>query len=69
MELPGTSVERFERSRRRLCGLRSAFRVNDVNSPLQALKRVSVGAEQILEEADLIRGNAFTRNGARRPFF
>jgi hypothetical protein len=57
MELPGTSVERFERSRRRLCGLRSAFRVNDVNSPLQALKRVSVGAEQILEEADLIRGH------------
>jgi hypothetical protein len=26
MELPGASVERFERSRRRLCGLRSAFR-------------------------------------------
>src|SRR5262249_30183522 len=45
MELPGTSVERFERSRRRLGGLRSAFRVTDVNSPLQALKRVSVGAE------------------------
>src|SRR5262249_42464366 len=57
MELPGTSVERFERSRRRLGGLRSAFRVTDVNSPLQALKRVSVGAEQILEEANMIRGH------------
>jgi hypothetical protein len=28
------SVEGFERSRRRLCDLRSAFRVTDVNSPL-----------------------------------
>ena len=38
-ELPGTSVERFERSRRRLCGLLSAFRVTDANSLLQALER------------------------------
>src|SRR5262249_46489577 len=50
MELPRTSVERFERSRRRLCGFRSAFCVTDLNSLLQALKRVSVGADQILKE-------------------
>jgi hypothetical protein len=56
-ELPGTSVERFERSRRRFCSLRSAFRVTDVNSPLQALELVPVGAEQILEEADVVRGH------------
>jgi hypothetical protein len=53
-ELPGTSVERFERSRRRLCGLLSAFRVTNANSPLQALERVSIGAEQMLEKADLV---------------
>ena len=34
-----TSVERFECSRRRFCGLRSAFHVADVNSPLEALER------------------------------
>jgi hypothetical protein len=56
-ELPGTSVERFERSRRRFCSLRSAFRVTDVNSPLQALELVPVGAEQIFEEADVVRGH------------
>jgi hypothetical protein len=57
MELPVTSVERFERSRRRLCGLRIAFRVTDVNSPVQALERVSVGTEQIFEEANVVRGH------------
>jgi hypothetical protein len=57
MKLPGTSMERFERSRRRFCSLRSAFRVTDVNSPLQALELVSVGAEQILEEVDVVRGH------------
>jgi hypothetical protein len=55
MQLPGTSVERFEHLRRRLCGLRSTFRVNDVNLALQALERVAVGAEQILlEEANAV---------------
>jgi hypothetical protein len=42
MELPGTSVEHFKRSRRRCCGLRTAFRFTDVNSTLQALERVPV---------------------------
>jgi len=58
MEVPRTSIERFKRSRRRLCGLRSAFCVADVNSLLQALEWVSVGADQILEEANMVRGHA-----------
>jgi hypothetical protein len=57
VEFPGTSVERFERSRRRLCGLRSGFRITDVDTPLQALEWVPVGAEQILEEANLVCGH------------
>ena len=47
VEFPGTSVERFECFRRRLCGLRSGFRISDVDTPLQALEWVPVGAEQI----------------------
>ena len=57
VEFPGTSGERFERFRRRLCGLRSGFRISDVDSPLQALEWVPVGAEQILEEANLVCGH------------
>jgi hypothetical protein len=40
-----------------ICGLRSTFRISDVNSPLQALERVSIGAEQILEKADMVGGH------------
>jgi hypothetical protein len=37
--------------------LRSGFRISDVESPLQALEWVPVGAEQILEEANLVCGH------------
>jgi len=57
MQLPRTSIERFESFRSRLCGLRRTFRISDVDSPLQALERVSIGAEQILEEANMVRGH------------
>jgi hypothetical protein len=57
MQIPRTAIERLESSRRRLCGLRSAFRVSDVDSPLQALERVSIGAEQILEETNMVGGH------------
>jgi hypothetical protein len=40
--------------------LLSAFHVTDFNSPLQALERVSVGAKQILEEADMVHGHHHT---------
>jgi hypothetical protein len=56
-EFPGISAERFKRPRRRYFSLRSAFRVTDVNSPLQALERVPVGAEQIFEKANLVCGH------------
>jgi hypothetical protein len=35
----------------------AAFCVTDVNSLLHALKRVPVGADQILEEAHMVRGH------------
>jgi hypothetical protein len=57
MELPVTSVERFERSRRGLYGFRRALRITDVNSLLQALEWVPVGAEQILEKANMVWGH------------
>jgi hypothetical protein len=57
MEIPGTSIDRFERTRRIIRGLCCALRVIDVNSPLQALERMSIGAEQVLEETDVIRGH------------
>jgi hypothetical protein len=37
--------------------LRSVFHVSDVNSPLQAFEWVSIGAEQVLEEANVVRGH------------
>jgi len=43
-QLPGESVERFECSRRVLCGLLGAFRIIDVDSLLQAIELMSVGA-------------------------
>jgi len=57
MELPRTSVERFERSQGGLFSLLRAFHVADVNLPLQALELVSVGAEQIFEEVDVVQGH------------
>ena len=57
MEIPGTSVGCFERTRRMVRSLCGALRVIDVNSPLQALERMSIGAEQVLEETDVIRGH------------
>jgi hypothetical protein len=54
MKLPRTSVEGFERPGRRLYGLRRASRITDINSLLQALEWVPVGAEQSLEEGNLI---------------
>jgi hypothetical protein len=58
MEIPGTSIDRFERTRRIIRGLCCALRVIDVNSPLQALERMSIGAEQVLEETDVISWSA-----------
>ena len=55
-EFPGTSVERRELLGRSLCGLRRAFRITDINSLLQALEWVPVGAEQTLEEANVVCG-------------
>jgi hypothetical protein len=57
MNLPRSSVERFESLARTLHGLRRAFRVGDINSVLKALKWMPVGAEQSLEEADTVCGH------------
>jgi hypothetical protein len=54
MKLPRTSVEGFELLGRSLYGLRRALRITDINSLLQALEWVPVGAEQSLEEGNLI---------------
>src|SRR5262249_34365280 len=57
MKLPRTSVEGFELLGRSLCGLRRTFRITDINSLLQALEWVPVGAEQRLEEANVVCGH------------
>ena len=57
MKLPRTSVEGFELPGRSLYGLRRALRITDNNSLLQALEWVPVGAEQGLEEANVVCGH------------
>jgi hypothetical protein len=57
MKLPRTSVQGFELLGRSLYGLRRAFRITDTNSLLQALEWVLVGAEQSLEEANVVCGH------------
>jgi len=53
-KLPRTSVEGFECLGRDLYCLRRAFRVTDIDLLLQALEWVPVGAEQSLEEGNLV---------------
>jgi hypothetical protein len=60
MELPGTSVDYFERARGILGSLCGALRVLDLNAPLQALERMSIGAEQVLEETNVVCGHPHT---------
>jgi hypothetical protein len=47
----------IHRALRMLSSLRSTFRISDVNSPLQTLERVSIGAEQLLKEANMVGGH------------
>ena len=54
MEVPRTSVERFKRSRPDSV----ASAALSASLTLQALEWVSVGADQILEEANMVRGHA-----------
>src|SRR5262249_451467 len=56
MKFPRTSVQGFELLGRSLYGLRRASRITDANSLLQALEWVPVGAEQSLEEANVVCG-------------
>jgi hypothetical protein len=57
MKLPRSSVERFESLAGSLYGLRRGFRVGDINSVLKALRWMPVGAEQSLEETDVVCGH------------
>src|SRR5215471_16303493 len=57
MKFPRTSVQGFELLGRSLYGLRRASRITDANSLLQALEWVPVGAEQSLEEANVVCGH------------
>src|SRR5262245_12061256 len=57
MKLPRSSVERFKSFAGCLYGLRRAFRVGDINSVLKAFEWVPVGAEQSIEEADVVCGH------------
>jgi hypothetical protein len=54
VKLPRTPVERFERLECRLCGSLGAFRVSDVDSPLQTFHCVPIRAEQSLEEIHVV---------------
>ena len=69
-KLPGISAERFKRCERKFCSLRSAFRVTDVNSPLQALELVPVGAGKYLKKltsyVDITRSITLTTSQLRR---
>src|SRR5262249_5485680 len=56
MKFPRTSVQGFELLGRSLYGLRRASRITDANSLLQAVEWVPVGAEQSLEEANVVCG-------------
>jgi hypothetical protein len=57
MNLPGSSVERFESLARSFHGLRRVFHVRDINPVLKALEWMPVGAEQCLEETDTVSGH------------
>jgi hypothetical protein len=57
MDLPRSSVDRFESPTRSFHGLRRVFRVGDINPVLKALEWMPVGAEQGLEETDTVYGH------------
>jgi hypothetical protein len=61
VKLARSSIERFESLAANLYGLRRGFRVGDINSVLQALGWMPVGAEQSLEEADVVCGYEIAR--------
>jgi hypothetical protein len=67
VEFPWTSVERFERFRRRLCGLGNAFGVIDDNSLLQTLEWMAIGAGR-LPYANLVEDGEIPLTSAPQLF-
>jgi hypothetical protein len=57
MDLPRSSVDRFESPARSFHGLRRVFRVWDINPVLKALEWMPIGAEQVFEETDTVCGH------------